>query len=278
MRGLFAAGARSLLAAAAALLLAGCDTYHYLAGTVHEDARRPARAIEHYEAFLARRPRDPRACEIRLRAAELYRTVFGRCAEARTHYEAAARDFASAPLCVERGKLGLLSCPDYFPLDAGRSWVYVDSATKGRAMRQDWEVLESSGASAVIARTLYAGSRAVRSDRERYVKRDWAVWRVDGKKAETLLPYPYELGRRWSVRRDLHRLDYEIVSIDELVRTEAGDFGGALKVREVDSRFPRAWRYDYYAPGVGRVKTTQGGPGYENPNAELLRHDGGMVK
>jgi hypothetical protein len=38
------------------------------------------------------------------------------------------------------------------------------------------------------------------------------------------------------------------------------------------------WRFDYYAPGVGRVKTTLGGPGYENPNAELSRYDGGMLK
>ena len=30
-----------------------------------------------------------------------------------------------------------------------------------------------------------------------------------------------------------------------------------------------AWKYDYYAPGIGRVRTTIGGRGFENPNTEL---------
>ncbi|MDX6769285.1 MAG: hypothetical protein SF051_07120 [Elusimicrobiota bacterium] len=268
---------RALLVAAA-LLLSGCDTYHYLAGTLHEDARRPARALPHYEKFIARRPKDPRTCEMRLRAAELYRLTFGRCAEARVHYEAVARDFAAVPACAERGKAGLLACPDYFPLDAGRTWVFVDSASKGRAMRQEWEVRASSGAGGVIVNSLYAGDRRIRSESETYEKRDWAVWRVDGRQAEPLLRYPYALGQRWTASRGKARLDYEVVAVDAVVTTAAGEFTGALKVRETDSRFPKVWRYDYYAPGVGRVKTTLGGPGYENPNAELLRYDGGMLK
>ncbi len=266
------------LLAAAALLLSGCDTYHYLAGTLHEDARRPARALPHYEAFIKRRPKDPRACEMRLRAAELYRLTFGRCAEARVHYEAVARDFASVPECAERGKAGLLACPDYFPLDPGRTWVFVDSASKGRAMRQEWEVRESSGARAVIVTALYAGDKRIRADREAYEKRDWAVWRVEGKDAEPLLRYPYTLGQSWTAKRGKAKLSYEVVAVDAVVSTAAGEFKDVLKVRETDSRFPQVWRFDYYAPGVGRVKTALGGKGYENPNAELSRYDGGMLK
>lgn len=261
-----------------ALLLSGCDTYHYLAGTLHEDARRPSRALPHYEKFIARRPQDPRSCEMRLRAAELYRLTFGRCAEARVHYEAAARDFASIPVCAERAKNGLLTCPDYFPLDAGRTWVYVDSESKGKAMRLDWEVRASSGASGVVQTTLYAGNRRVRTVSEAYEKRDWAVWRVEGKDAEPLLRYPYTLGQSWTAKRGKTRLSYEIVAVDVVVKTAAGEFKDVLKVREVDSRFPQTWRYDYYAPGVGRVKTALAGKGYENPNAELSRYDGGMLK
>lgn len=262
---------------AVALLLTGCDTYHYLAGTLHEDARRPQRALPHYEAFLKSRPKDARACEIRLRAAGLYRR-FERCAEARVHYEAVARDFASVPECHERGQVGLLTCPDYFPLDAGRSWVYVDSASKGRAMRQEFEVRRSSGAGGTVLSSLYAGDRRIRSAEERYEKRDWAVWRVEGKDAQPLLRYPYNVGQSWTARREKVLLRYVIEAAGLEVRTEAGRFSGVLKVRETDTRFPHTWRYDYYAPGVGRVKTTIAGKGYENPNAELLRYDGGMVK
>ena len=43
-------------------------------------------------------------------------------------------------------------------------------------------------------------------------------------------------------------------------------------VRELDRRYPKTWRYDYYCPDVGRAKTTIGGRGYENPNTELLRY------
>lgn len=258
----------------AALLLSGCDTYHYLAGTMHEDARRPSRALPHYEKFLARRPKDPRACEMRLRAAELYRLTFGRCAEARVHYEAVARDFADVPECAERGKAGLLSCPDYFPLDAGRAWVFVDSASKGRAMRQEWQVHGSSGTLVFITTALYAGDKRIRADRDVYEKRDWAVWRVDGKEVAPLLRYPYSLGQSWAAKWGKAQLSYEVVAVDAVAATAAGEFMGCVKVRETDSRFPQVWRYDYYAPGVGRVKTTLGGPGYENPNAELLRYSG----
>lgn len=267
-----------VLLVGAALLLSGCDTYHYLAGTLHEDAGRPSRALPHYEKFVARRPKDPRTCEMRLRAAELYRLTFGRCAEARVHYEAAARDFPAMPACAERAKNSLLSCPDYFPLDAGRTWVFVDSESKGRAMRQEWEVRESSGGTAVIMTSVYAGDRRVRSFSDAYDKRDWAVRRVEGARAETLLRYPYSLGQTWTAAREKHRLDYEVVGAGLVVKTAGGEFKDVIKVRETDSRFPKTWRYDYYAPGVGRVKTTLGGPGYENPNAELLRYDGGMLK
>src|SRR6185369_8475022 len=114
---------RAFAAGVLAVLLSGCDTYHFLAGTIHEDGRRPVQALKHYESFLASRPKDPRACEVRLRAAELYRSTFGRCAEARVHFEAAARDFPKQTACLERAKTGLLLCPDYFPPDAGRTWV-----------------------------------------------------------------------------------------------------------------------------------------------------------
>ncbi|MBI3288478.1 MAG: hypothetical protein HYZ74_03050, partial [Elusimicrobia bacterium] len=137
---------RFALVAALLAVSSGCDTYHYLAGTIHEDAKRPARAIRHYEAFLASRPKDPRACEVRLRAADIYRRFFGRCPEARRHYETAARDFPRLRACADRAKSGLLACPDFFPTDPGRIWVYVDSASGGRAMRLEWEARASSGA------------------------------------------------------------------------------------------------------------------------------------
>ena len=99
----------------------------------------------------------------------------GRCEEARAHYEAAARDFPKQKACVDRAKLGLLLCPDYFPTEPGRTWVYVDSASGGRAMRQESEALVSSG---TIQSGLFAGNKRIMLKSERYEKADWANARL----------------------------------------------------------------------------------------------------
>ena len=261
---------RALPVLMVAAILTGCDTYHYLAGTIQEDARRPVQAVKQYEKFLASRPKDPRSCEVRLRAAELYRTYFGRCEEARVHYEAAARDFPNVKICLERAKIGLLKCPDYFPTDAGRTWVYVDSASGGKAMRLEWEAQASSGAIGSIQSVLYAGNRRIQTKTERYQKADWAIWRVDKDGREAILRYPYNEAMTWSARRGKTTVEYLVVSASMTVSMIGGTYTGCLKIREKDSAFKSAWRYDYYCPGVGRVKTTIGGPGYENPNTELV--------
>lgn len=258
-------------AAALVLLLAGCDTYHFIAGTMSEDSRKPVQAMKHYEKFLASRPKDPRSCEVRLRAAELYRTVFGRCGEARVHYEAAARDFPRMTACLERAKTGLLLCPDMFPTETGRTWVYVDSASGGKAARIEWEARASSGTTGTIQTALYAGDRRIQTKVETYQKADWAIWRVDKEGREAILRYPYNETMTWTAKRGKSTVEYLVVSGSTTVSSAAGAFAGCVKVRERDSAFKNSWRYDYYCPGVGRVKTTIGGPGFENPNTELLR-------
>ncbi|UPT72705.1 MAG: tetratricopeptide repeat protein [Elusimicrobiota bacterium] len=253
---------------AACLALAACDTYHYVAGTLREDARKPALAVKHYEAFLASRPKDPRACEVRLRAADVYRTVFGRCEEARVHYEAAARDFPRQPVCLARAKNGLLLCPDYMPVEPGRTWVYVDSESGGRAMRQESEVAASSG---VVTTGIFAGNNRILVKSERYEKADWAVWRIDKDGREPVLRYPYTEASNWTVKRGKSSVEYLVSDASATVKVKAGTFTGCVKMRERELRNKSSWKYDYYCPGVGRVKTSVGGPGYENPNTELLR-------
>jgi len=251
------------------VLLGGCDTYRFLSGTIQEDSRRPVQALKQYETFLAARPKDPRACEVRLRAAELYRRTFGRCEEARAHYEAAARDFPRQKACVDRAKASLMLCPDFFPTEDGRTWVYVDSASKGRAMRLEWEARSSTATAGSISSALYAGNKRIQAKTERFEKADWAVWRVDKEEREAILRYPYAEAQAWSATRGKSRIEYLVVSSSIAVASVAGRFTGCLKIRERDLSFKSSWKYDYYCPGVGRVKTTIGGPGFENPNTEL---------
>jgi hypothetical protein len=261
-----------LVFAALAAGLTGCDTYHFVAGTWAEDARKPVQALKHYEKFLADRPKDPRSCEVRLRAAEIYRG-FGRCGEARMHWETAVRDFPRSGACAERAKVSLLSCPDYFPLDLGRTWVYVDSESRGKAMRLEWEVRHSTGSSSgAILTALFAGNRRNREAVESYEKQDWAIWRTDAKPPEPFLRYPFGQDQKWSGKRGTSTVDWLVVSTTATVKVAAGEFRDCLKVRELDRRYPKNWRFDYYCPDVGRAKTTIGGRGYENPNTELLRY------
>ena len=55
------------------------------------------------------------------------------------------------------------------------------------------------------------------------------------------------------------------------LKVQAGAFSGCLKVRRRTSG-QASWVFDYYCPGIGRVKTTIGIPGGENPNTELAEY------
>jgi hypothetical protein len=178
------------------------------------------------------------------------------------------------PECAERAKVSLLSCPDYFPLDLGRTWTYVDSDSKGKAMRLDWEVRRATAAAGGIVQTsLYAGTRRIREAQESYEKKDWAVWRTDADPAEPMLRYPFAEGQTWRGLRGGDLVEWKIVSARAAVSVAAGEFKDCLKVREHVLKFARTWRFDYYCPDVGRTKITIAGPGFENPNTELLRFD-----
>ena len=251
--------------------LSGCDAYHYHAGRFHEGRRRSSDALKHYEAFLAHGAADVRAAELHVRAGRIYAGL-ERCLEARRHYETAAREFPKLEPWAGRAKGGIMSCPDYFPLQAGRSWVYGDSASGGKAMRLEWQVRTSSGLGGLVTQSLYAGAKLYQSSEARYELADWTLWQRDKGGRFPLLNFPYTAGRSWTARRDGRSLRYRIESVDATARTAAGVFKGCLKIRETAAGFSGSWKYDYYCPSVGRALTTVAGSGFENPNTELLSY------
>lgn len=262
---------RALFLAAFCLAVSGCgDGYHYHRGRWDEARAKLPEALRHYEAFTAHKPEDPRAAELHVRAGRLYASL-DRCLEARRHFEAAARGFPKSPW-AGAAKLGLMSCPDYFPLAAGRTWVYGDSASGGRAMKLEWEVRQSSGAGGVVTSSLFAGSRRLSTADVAYEAEGWTLWQKDAEGRFVLLEFPYSVGRAWTARRGGRRLTYRIESDDATAATHAGVFRHCLKVRETTQGFSESWKYDYYCPSVGRALTTVAGPGFENPNTELLSY------
>lgn len=262
-----------VLAATAAFALAvfGRSAYHFQLGLWAEARGKAPAAIAHFEAFARARPEDPRAAQAHVETGRLYASM-QRCLEARRHFEAAARDFPKLEPWAGRARLGLMQCPDYFPLTPGRSWVYGDSASRGRAMRLEWEVRASSAGAGTIATALYAGTRRLSDAQVRYEVDGWTLWQTDSDGRYPFLEFPYAPGRAWSARRGERYLTYRIESANATARTAAGTFTGCLKVRETTRGLKEAWRYDYYCPFVGRALTTVAGPGFENPNTELLSY------
>lgn len=254
-----------------ALAAFGRASYHFQAALLAEARGKAPAAVSHFEAFVAARPADPRAAQAHVEAGRLY-TEMHRCLEARRHFEAAARNFPKLEPWAGRARLGLMQCPDYFPLTPGRTWVYGDSASRGRAMRLEWEVRASSGAAGTIAAALYAGTRKLNDAAVSYAVDGWTLWQTDSDGRFALLEFPFTPGRRWTARRGDRRLTYTVESADATARTAAGTFDGCLKVREDTRGIKEAWRYDYYCPFVGRALTTVAGPGFENPNTELLSY------
>lgn len=263
---------KALFPALLAVLLCGCDSCHYHLGKFLQATHHELSALEHYEKLLARGASGPRTAEVHVLAGNVYRGL-QRCLEARRHYEAAARDFPKLEPWARLAKAGVMDCPDYFPLDMGRAWTLGDSASGGKAARIELS-LQGFGtlASATIRSELFAGQKRIRSEQVGYEKRDWGVWELRDKEKALILRYPFRKGESWTTTRGGKRLEYLIEDDDATVQTVGGKFSGCLKVREHDEEFPDTWKYDYFAPFVGRIKTSVAGPDYENPNIELIKY------
>lgn len=256
----------------APLLLTGCESWHYHSGRFLEARGRYAKALAAYESLLERAERSPRRAEIEVRAGWIYAERLGQCAEARRHFEAAARAFPRLEPWAGRARRGILSCPDYFPLTEGRRWVHGDGTTEGKIARIETEVsVATEPGRGMLISTLYAGTKKLRSQRAWYEKSGWAVWEEGPQGRVPVLRYPFRAGEHWTARRGAQAVRYAIEEDGVAVKTVAGEFRDCLKVREQPQGLP-SWKYDFYCPAVGKVLTTVAGPGFENRNTELLRY------
>lgn len=262
--------ARVPLVLGISLLLSGCGAdWDYRQAAFLEGSRRFPSAGTAWERFAAKHPGDPRAPEALVRAGRIYCGVFQRYDDARSLYERAARGYQDREPWASSARAALLDCPDYFPLKSGARPVFVDSMTGGKNMRLVLEVKASTdGARGTIAGGLYAGRERVMEQSRAYAKEDWAVWEMDGKNRVPILRYPYAQGMTWAATRDGRTIELRVESARETVKLRSRTYADCVKVRE-SAPGAKAWTYAYYAPGVGRIKTSIGVPGAENPNTEL---------
>ena len=157
-----------------------------------------------------------------MRAGDIYAKELSRCEEARRHYESAVRGFEEQAACVEQAKAGLLSCPDYFPTDAGRTWVYGDSASKGKNMRLEWELRLSKDGKREIVGGLFAGNKKISDQNAKYAKEGWAVWEETAGGKTVILRYPYQTGQSWEGRSGGHPVEFSVEDDAARVETAAG--------------------------------------------------------
>ncbi len=252
--------------------LSGCSSYYYHAGKFEEGIGNKIAAFRLYEKFLQIAPPSSKVVEIKFRLGNLEAKVFHRCNEAIPDYEFVARNASPQSPLFKKAALGILNCPDYFPLIPGRTWIYGDTLSHGKNMKDLWATLNGQEDKNRIESSLYAGKNLVRREKFLFQKRDWSVFRIEGLSAVPILKYPFHAGNRWKFGNGKNERQFEIIAASSTVQTAAGIFSGCLKVKESYGRFPHSWKYTYYAPFVGEVKTTVGEPGFESPNTELIRY------
>ncbi len=258
-----------------ALLLAlGCSSpsYSYKKALRFEEHGEWLKALKAYRGIFRESPRDPLACQAHVRAGRIETQRLKDCASALADFASAARDFPKLKGCAADARAGLMSCPDFFPLEKGLTWTYGDSQSLGRNMRLIVSVEKASGGrEAVLRGRLYAGRKLVRDDEVGYEKTDWWLLERLGGRRHALLRYPFTSGMSWEDPEGRRRMSYLLVSTAAFVSTHGGAFRGCLKVRVSDLRYPGSWEFRYYAPFTGLVKTTIGGKNFETPHTELLQ-------
>ena len=255
-------------------LLLGCSAQGKLDRAVRwEDRGLYPRALEVYEGFAGGRPGHPRTPEALYRAARIYQKRLQRYEEARDLFERVARGYPQTPW-AKFSREALMDCPDYFPLEPGGRWIYGDSQSGGNNMRAEYAVEAATSAAGVrMIQKIYAGKRFFQTLERRYLKSEGELREFLSPEDYTvILKYPFIKGHSWSSLRGGTRLAYSIEEDRAAVRVRAGEFLHCVKVREQPEGASPSWKYDYYAPGVGRILTTVAGKGFENPNTELISY------
>ncbi len=253
------------------LLIAGCANPEKALelGRTQETEKQIAAAIETYEKFLKKWPGHAGAGEATFRVGRLYDRERSDCAKAVPLYEHSAR--LGGPW-GERALAALLSCPDFFPLPPRAKWTFVDTLSGGENMRLEVRIVRSSGGiRGLMKGSFFAGETRFRDDKREVVKEDWGIWEEKDGGRKPILRFPFQKGHSWTASENGSSVRYDVVADGLTVEVKAGKFTGCLKVKSRTAGFP-SWVFDYYCPGVGRIKTSVGAPGVENPNTELASY------
>lgn len=262
----------------AVILLAGCGAgYHFKKAGDFQKRGAFVQAIEKYRVVSGKYPASKYAPEALYAAANLYRKELQVYPEARKLYAELIQRYPESQEWVKLAKRGILDSPDYFPLEQDYLLVEGDSQTLGRNMQLEKYCTRVSTGVYSVTKKYFAGDNMVSKVERFYEKVDYELREMSfpgsGQYA-VLLSFPFELSKSWKTARDNRNLRITIVDNDAVVTVKAGKFSGCIKLREEDLFLPNAFKYEYYAPGVGCVLTTIGSAGSQTEyrNTELISY------
>lgn len=229
-----------------------------------EQKGRYEKAWHAYQQVAAKNPETAQAPEALYRAGLVARKRLGDCYIAETFFDRVMQQYPQSDWAKPAG-LQKQNCPDYFPLVADSQWTEVDSETKGKNARIEIRCKGlADEAEATLARTYFAGDKEVSQTQFLYKKANGELVEYQSEKdpiGKVILKWPAKVGAKWRTTGYGKAIDYEIKSMSEKVKVEAGEFTDCLKVQSSIVGLGGASTFEYYAPGVGRVLTTVSGKG-----------------
>ncbi len=235
-----------------------------------EEDKKWIKAAEKYKNFALNNPENPNASEAFFRAARIYAEKYNLCQKSKPLLERLLRNYPDFKQRKEAERM-IFFCPDYFPISIKRKWVYGDSQTLGKNMKQIVKVKACTPGKAIVEVKFYAGRKFIQKNEKKYI---WDISYIKEKSTGTdfiVLKYPIRKKDRWKGRQNKNTVYFEVVKTGLSVKVAAGVFEGCVKIKQ---KIPgmTSWLYVYYAPWVGKILTATAGMKFENRVEELLSY------
>lgn len=237
------------------------------------------KAWKKYQALVADHPAHALAPAALFYAGLISQQNLGDCFMAKTFYDNLLGAYPQSSPWAKAALIQKNSCPDYFPLVAGTSWIEGDSETKGDTARVETICAPFSekagflpGENAQLTRSYFAGRSKFKVTEYRYEKKNSELWEFPNRSDPTykiIMRWPLEPGTTWTTKFGGQMFRYEVIENDAVVSVQAGEYKNCVKIR-FSVVGTASSTYEYYAPGIGRVLTTLGSTAGERRNTELL--------
>jgi len=227
----------------------------YLQGERYSKRGDYQKALRYYQICVERYSNYKNTPEILLRIAEIYHHKLNDSREAKRAYQKIIKNFPDSEWEKLAGEK-IKAVYDYFPLEKGNFWLEGDSETGGKNYLAEIACIEPYK----VVKKIYAGKKLVSALNLTYQKTERELYEYEegiGKEGQVIFSYPLEIGNTWSTGRNLEEIIYTVISKEEEIKTKSGKFSDCLKIRREKRTTPGSFRYDYYAPEVGRVLVTQ---------------------